>query len=171
MNHRLSLALLLGALACTPEPSPEPAAARAEESAPLTPIADYAGWAFVSSPSGPSAFAIRDAEAFEAFLARIPDTVPSKRRPAPPNDDALRAAGAPDFAQHMLVVSVRESMYVGPRVARLERTDPGLEVTVEHPPLGDTIHAAAILELGRYHAVLVPRVDGPLASEVVEVPE
>jgi len=159
----LLLALFL--VACGAPADPPPDEPTPTEEVDVIVEASYAGWAWVDD-SDPTAFSITTQAELDGFLERIPERVPSKRQPAPVNQDALRDAPAPDFSSHMLVIATRDSMYVGPEILELRR-GADLEVEVCHPPLGDTVHAAAVLDLGRYHAVLVPRVEGSVTGRLV----
>ena len=117
---------------------------------------------FTAPPQDELAWVIRDQAAYDQFVGQIPTKRVQKRQPAPPSEDPLLKKPAVDFAKHMLLVVGRDDMYVGPKIASVSRNDAGLAVVVELPDPGDSAMAARVLGMGRYHAVKVERVEGPV---------
>jgi len=113
---------------------------------------------------------IRSAEELAAFTSAIPKKRVQKRQPAPPSKDPLLADPQLDFATHSLIVIQRPSMYVGPEIERVEARGTGAHVLYRLPPLGETVYAAAVMDMGTYAAVLVPRVEGEVSFEVLPNP-
>lgn len=103
---------------------------------------------------------IRTPEEYDEFVATIPPTLPQLTENPPVNDDPLIAHPSIDFASDMLVVCVRGSMHVGPEITRVAVEGDVLVIDVRHPALGETLNDQAMLGMGRYHAVIVPRSDG-----------
>jgi hypothetical protein len=110
---------------------------------------------------------IRSPAEFEAFRSAIPTKRVQKRQPAPPSTDPLLGDPKFDFSTHSLIVVKRPSMYVHPEIERVEARGTGAHVLYRLPPLGDTIHAAAVMDMGTYCAVLVPKIEGKVTYEVL----
>jgi len=103
---------------------------------------------------------LRSQAAFDAFVDTIPTERVQKKQPAPPSDDPLLQKPAIDFGTHMVLVALRDDMYVGPEIVAVRPDRDGLLVEVRHPPLGDTVHGARLLGMGTYDAVEVPQAAG-----------
>jgi len=151
------------------------AAAPVAEPAPLLPSRSWTGRVRLpaAGPGGPvqaAPLVIRDAEAYAAFVDTVPTTRVQKKQPAPPSDDPLLQRPPIDFDDHMLLVARRDDMYVGPEIRQIRPDGDGLSVSVVHPDPGQTVHAARVVDIGTYHAVEVPRVDGEVTWSVVAVP-
>lgn len=68
----------------------------------------YGGWIFYEEEqSSPQVLIIESADEFAKFQARLPERKPSKRQPAPANEDPLRTVENFDFASSRLVVVAR----------------------------------------------------------------
>jgi hypothetical protein len=116
-----------------------------------------------AAPPRLSTLVIRDQAAFESLIASLPTHRIAKKQPAPLSDDPLLNKPAVDWQTKMVLVAIRgDSMYVQPRVHTTTRDGDALVVTVVLPPLGDSVHAAAQLGVGTYHAVVIDRFDGPV---------
>jgi len=113
---------------------------------------------------------IRSAEEFAAFASAIPKKRVQKRQPAPPSNDPLLKDPQLDFATQSLIVIQRPSMYVNPEIERVEARGAGAHVLYRLPPLGDTVHAAAVMDMGTYAAVLVPKIEGEVSFELLPNP-
>ena len=112
---------------------------------------------------------IRTQQELDDFVATIPATVPRFTDQPAPNEDALRDSDPIDFSTDMLVVCTRGSMFVDPEITRIAIEGDTLVVEVTYPPLGDTTTFQAILDMGRYHAAVVPRSDlDPEFRETIE---
>lgn len=113
---------------------------------------------------------IQNAKEFEAFVSRIPTKRVQKRQPAPPSTDPLLKDPQIDFATHTMLVVERPSMYIGPEIERVEARGEGAHVLYRLPPLGETVYAAAVMDMGTYWAVVVPKVQGEVTFEVLPNP-
>lgn len=84
----------------------------------------------------------------DAFVGSIPTHEIQKTNPAPPSDDPLLRKPAIDFAQDMLIVARRDSMYRAPEIRAVRTRGDELVVEVVHPPLGDSLRMAAQSGIG-----------------------
>ena len=113
---------------------------------------------------------IRSAEELAAFTSAIPTKRVQKRQPAPPSTDPLLKDPQLDFSTQSLIVIKRPSMYIGPEIERVEARGTGAHVLYRLPPLGETVYAAAVMDMGTYAAVLVPKIEGEVTFEVLPNP-
>ena len=108
--------------------------------------------------------AIRDAQAYEKFLKRIPKKQIPRTRPVPPNEDPLLHKPKIDFAKHPLLVVERSSL-TQPIFRKIERGPKETVVTISFPrnqPLARPIH------IGCYAALLVPKINGRIRLNLVK---
>jgi hypothetical protein len=131
---------------------------------PMEPSASYGGHIRVPLDSQ----VIRDDEAYRAFVDNIPVKKVVKRHPAPDNDDLLLSLPEIDFDQSMLIAAVCPTFYCTIEFEGIRDEDSRHVVVVRLP--GEGKHAeyhARPAGIGNYRAVVVPRVDGPIAFEYV----
>lgn len=96
--------------------------------------------------------------AYEALIASLPTESIQKTQPAPPSDDPLLQAPPVDFTRHVLLVAVRDDMYVGPVIRSVVDAPSGERVvTVDLPDPGEMAFAARRADVGTYTAVRVPK--------------
>lgn len=114
---------------------------------------------------------LRDQASYEAFIKRIPTKRVTKRRPAPPSDDPLLKRPAVDFGKQMVIVFDRDDMYVGPQIVRVVAKGSGAVVKVVLPDPGKSAMMARVMDVGTYHAVVVPKVSGEVSFEVTAGPK
>jgi hypothetical protein len=101
---------------------------------------------------------IGGAKALAEFVDLIPTARIQMRQPAPPSDDPLLSNPEIDFSHHQLLVAFRtDSMYVGPDLSNPRVKGDRLVVDVAWPPLGANAYAAARVDIGTYHAILVEK--------------
>lgn len=105
----------------------------------------------------PAGVAVRDADAYAALIARLPEFRLQMKQPAPANDDPLRAAPAIDFTRDMLVVIARGDTLTPPTLARVVSDGTGARVWYVAPTPPPEARPRGY---GGYSAALVPRVDG-----------
>lgn len=170
MNRALACLLPLLLLGCPSDPAPEPTPAAtpapkpsepSSAEAPVTPRVSYSGRIYVGNVGGGlSPRVIRTQADYERFVSALPQRKIQKKRPAPPSDDPLLALPKIDFSQEILIVALRDSMYVHPELGPIVAKGDDLEVQVVYPPLGDTVMAAAMHGVGVYAAVVVPSCPG-----------
>jgi len=109
---------------------------------------------------------IRDTEAMNAFVARIPKFEIQKMRPSPKSSDPFLKGVEIDFYQEMLLVMIRnDSMYVHAPIKRLVGNDVRVTVQFELESLGETTRYSAPDGVGTYVAVKNTRYDGTLVPE------
>jgi len=125
----------------------------------------------LGGPGDTTPLVIRDQAAYDAFVDTLPTQRIQKKQPAPPSDDPLLKRPAVDFTQHMLLVALRDDMYVGPVIRAVRPVASDLLVEVDHPDPGETVYAARAMGVGTYHAVKVPRVDGEVRWTLTSSPQ
>ncbi|MCB9563735.1 MAG: hypothetical protein H6709_23800 [Kofleriaceae bacterium] len=104
--------------------------------------------------------AIRDADAYRAFVARLPERRIQMKQPAPPSRDPLRAGPAIDFTRDMLIVAVRAETLQPAEIARVTRDGDRLVVDVVVAPQPPAARPDGV---GAYAAVRVPHAGGAVA--------
>lgn len=179
--------LCAGALGCPsadPEPGAHPSSTPAASPAPADPEEGaviqieqtFTGWVSMGMP-GPGADVpasgtrvIQSAEEFQSFVSAIPTKRIQKRQPAPPSNDPLLKDPQLDFSTHTMIVIERSSMYIGPEIERVEAKGTGAHVLYRLPPLGETVYAAAVMDMGTYVAILVPKLEGEVSFELAPNP-
>lgn len=145
---------------CASDPPPEPAPAPIPEG-PLTPRASYAGRIYLDNLGGGlSPRVIRSQADYERFVSAIPQRKIQKKQPAPASEDPLLGLPKVDFPREVLLVALRDSMYVHPELGPITARSGDLEVRIVYPPLGDTAMAAAMHGVGVYAAAVVPAPTG-----------
>jgi hypothetical protein len=114
------------------------------------------------SPTTPAPRVIRDAAAWQAFIAGIPRHEPSKTQPAPENQDpALRGAMHVDFERQMVVIAFRgDHMNAFLRIAFVVRDRDVLRVELRRHALGVIGMTNSEQGIGSYEAVIIDRHDG-----------
>ncbi|HBP16530.1 MAG TPA: hypothetical protein DEA08_01890 [Planctomycetes bacterium] len=159
----LLLAPALGLVACASDPAPAPAPDPLPEG-PVTPRVSYAGRIYLDNVAGAggslSPRLIKTQAEYERFVSAIPQRKIQKKQPAPPSEDPLLEMPKVDFPREVLIVALRDSMYVHPELGPITAKDGDLEVQVVYPPLGDTVMAAAMHGVGVYAAAVVPACSG-----------
>lgn len=108
-----------------------------------------------------SAQAVRDDDAYDALIARLPTHRIQQRQPAPPSTDPLRARPPIDFARDMLIVITRGDTMDPPALAAVLAADDHVVVRYAATPPPP---AARCYGIGGYAAVQVPRADGPVVT-------
>lgn len=103
---------------------------------------------------------LRNPAAYAAFIDRLPRKRIQMKSPAPPSDDPLLKRPVVDFSKQMVIVVLRDDMYVGPQIVAARPTATGLRVEVVLPNPAATRGAARMAGIGTYHAIIVARVDG-----------
>lgn len=107
------------------------------------------------SELGPGSRVIETAEQLAEFVSSLPDELPSKKQPAPPNPDRFRHGFSPDFSQEVLVVVVhRDTISAFPVYKSLEVCADSrvIKFDVPGPP-----PEARPYGWGVYTAVILPR--------------
>jgi hypothetical protein len=154
------------------QPPDDPDAPRAPKTPAetLAPLSEHSGFARIPIPTEaapfPEPLVIRSAEAFAAFITRIPATLPQKRQPAPANPDPLLAEPDIDWSRSMMVVVLSDWMHVQPELRAVRDDGARLLVSAHVPHRGESAMFAAVIDLGRYHAWVVPRRDGLVEFDV-----
>jgi hypothetical protein len=105
------------------------------------------------SDLGPGSKVIETAEQLADFVSCLPDELPSKKQPAPPNPDRFRHGFSPDFSQEVLVVVVhRDTISAFPVYKGLKVNSDGRVVKFDVPgpppearPYGWGVYTAVIL--------------------------
>ena len=118
----------------------------------------YKGWVFLDEKEHPAVevIVIESAKQFNAWQKRLPDKVPSKKRPGPANPDPLRKPNAIDFSKHRLLVLERAQTLSGyPAFVELKESDDEILAVFKLPEL---VPEARPFGWGAYRAVLIPRV-------------
>lgn len=159
--------VVLGTVACKgASTTAEPSKDDARRAAKLEIVRAWSGRIHLpmAEPGGevvvPAPMFVRDAARYAELVALIPEKQIQKKQPAPPSDDPLLQKPEVDFEKHMIVAVFRaDTMYVHPKLSNPRRKDGALVLDLEHPPLGETAHAAARADIGTYAAVLVSRAD------------
>ncbi len=93
----------------------------------------YSGLIHNQSSASSESFFIRDAKAWDQFVARIPKHRMQKKEPAPPSTDPLLKSCPVDFQHQFAVVSTSNDIYMdaiildvdGPTIRIEERAQPG----------------------------------------------
>ncbi len=118
-------------------------------------------WIMYDEPE-PTHYVIRDQESFDRFRRMIPEEVPSKKRPAPDNDDPWLKQ-RPDFSKEMLVVVARGGTISShPKLVRQEELKDGVKLVVELP---EPPPEARPYGWGVYLAVRLPASTGKVTVE------
>ena len=114
----------------------------------------FKGWVyFKEGDPSPHYEVITERSALDKFIERIPEKRPTKRHPAPPNDDPLRTIQI-DFEQQSLIVVTRdETLSAYPELK--DTTDSGPETVIRFS-LPQTPPEARPYGWGTYRALLVP---------------
>jgi hypothetical protein len=113
---------------------------------------------------------LREQAAYEAFIGRIPTRRITKKQPAPPSDDPLLNKPKVNFATQMVIAFDRDDMYVGPRIERVVKRGDDAVVHVVLPDPGQSRIMARVMDIGTYHAVVVPKVSGKVSFKVSAKP-
>jgi hypothetical protein len=108
------------------------------------------------APPKQDTFVIRDDDAWQIFLDRIPRERVQMKQPAPPSDDPLLARPPVDFTRDMVVVVILGDTLDRPGIERVVLEGDVLHVTYVLPAPG---RGARPLGIGSYAAAVVPRHD------------
>lgn len=122
------------------------------------PTSQYKGWVYhgESHPS-PEHILIDSDKDLDGFRERIPQNRPTKKQPAPANNDPLLKHGEVDFSKHVLFVVTRnQTISAYPEFLGTEDSgdDVVLRFRIPEPP-----PEARPYGWGTYRAVLLPRSD------------
>ncbi len=141
-------------------PTAEPPAPEEPEAklVPLEPSATYGG----HIETGFNSQVIRDQQAYDALVAKLPKNK-VKKGPTEPNDDPLLDQPAIDFDEHMLAVAVCPTFYCKIEFVEMRRSGDVSRIVVSLPGEGEkAAYAARPYGIGNYRALMLPRIDGEI---------
>ena len=119
------------------------------------PPVQYKGWVYYETSDPSPHYQIVDNEkALDEFRQRIPKKRPTKKHPAPPNEDPLLQEGALDFQKNLLIVVMRdETISAYPEFKSVQEDE---HQVVVHFHLPEPPPEARPFGWGTYRAVVLP---------------
>jgi hypothetical protein len=122
---------------------------------PAEPPEQFKGWVYFEENNRSPHFQILDnQEDLEQFRKRIPKQIPSKKKPAPPNEDPLLESGRIDFQKNILLVVTRgQTLSAYPVLENIEESEEQVVLLFDLP---EPPPESRPYGWGTYRAVLLP---------------